>query len=117
MFHYPESKSLYFSAAFKLKEENPPSYNKAIALLKRYLKRYCVLTHLQGEADTQVHILGPNIIGRLVVEDREDATVQMALTCCLLVPGHGHDRGTRPISRQQMSRPKEKERNGESLNT
>lgn len=99
MLCYPEPKCLYFSATFTLKDENPKTYNNTIALLKRYLKRYCVLTQLQGKADTQVHILSPHIIGRLVVEDGEDATVQMALTCCLLVPGHSHDEGTRPVSR------------------
>lgn len=66
----------------------------------------CVLTKLQGKADTQVHILGPHIIGRLVVKDGVDSTVQMALTGCLLVTGHSHDKGARPVPRQQMSRPK-----------
>lgn len=63
------------------------------------------LTDVHGKIDPQVHILGPHVVGRLVVEHGEDAAEQMSLSGRLLITGHGDDWGTRAVPGDQMSGP------------
>lgn len=63
------------------------------------------LTHLHGEDDALVHILGPDVVSGLVVEDGLDAAVHVALAGGLFAAGHGHDKGAGPVPGQHVSRP------------
>lgn len=61
-----------------------------------------LLTHLQGEVDAEVDILGPDIVGRLGVQHGVDTAVQMGLTGGLATAGHSDDGGTGPVPGQQV---------------
>lgn len=63
------------------------------------------LTHIHGKVDTHVDVFCPHIIGRLGVEDRENATVQVSLTGSLGITGHSKDGGTRPVPGDQVGGP------------
>ncbi len=74
------------------------------SFLYNHHNRLC-LTNVHGKIDPQVHILGPHVIGSLVVEHGEDAAEQMSLSGRLLVTGHSDDWGTRAVPGDQMSGP------------
>lgn len=63
------------------------------------------LTHIHGKVDTHVDVLCPHVIGRLRVQDREYATVQVSLTSSLGVTGHSKDGGTGPVPGDQVGGP------------
>lgn len=71
-----------------------------------------MLTQFQGEVDALVHVLGPDVVGGLVVEDGLDAAVHVALACGHLVTGDGHDEGAGPVPGQHVSRPVGDRRDG-----
>lgn len=73
----------------------------------------CKLTHLHGEVDAHVDVLCPDVVGGLVVEDGEDAAVQVALAGGLLVTRHGHDGGAWAVPGQQVGRPATTQRWGD----
>lgn len=60
------------------------------------------LTHFHGKVDAHVHVLGPHVVGRLGVQNREDAAVQVGLASGLSVPGHSQDGSTRPVPGEQV---------------
>lgn len=62
-------------------------------------------THIHGKVDAHVHVLCPHVVGRLGVEHREDAAVQVSLAGCLGITGHGKDGGTRPVPGDQVGGP------------
>lgn len=65
------------------------------------------LTHLHGEIDAEVDVLGPDVVGGLGVQHGEDTAVKVALPGCLFVTGDSNDGGTGPVLGEQMSRPRE----------
>lgn len=69
-----------------------------------------MLTHVHGEVDAHVDVLGPHIVGGLGVQDGEDAAIQVSLASCLGVTGHGQDWGTRPVPGDQVGRPAQHKR-------
>lgn len=65
---------------------------------------WVLLTHFHGKVDAHVHVLGPNIVGWLGVEHREDAAVEVRLASGLSVPGHSQDGSARPVPGDQVGR-------------
>lgn len=61
--------------------------------------------HLHGEVDTHVDILGPDVVRGLVVEDGEDAAVEVALACRLVVTRHSDDGCAGAVPGDQLGRP------------
>lgn len=63
------------------------------------------LTHFHGKVDAHVNVLCPHVVGGLVVEDGEDAAVQVALSCGLIVTGHGNDGGAGAVPGDELGGP------------
>lgn len=63
---------------------------------------WVLLTQFHGEVDAHVHVLCPHIVGRLGVENREDAAVQVGLASGLSVPGHSQDGSARAVPGDQV---------------
>lgn len=64
-----------------------------------------ILAHIHGTVDTHVNVLGPHIVGRLGVENGEDAAVQVGLASRLSVTGHSKDGGAGPVPGDQVGGP------------
>lgn len=66
------------------------------------LEEPSLLAHFHGEVDPEVDVLGPDVVGRLVVEDGEDPAIQVCLAGGLAVTGHSNDGGAGPVPGDQV---------------
>lgn len=67
--------------------------------------RSAALTDIHAQVHTEIHILCPGIVGRLLAQHGEDAAVQVCLACCLVIAGDGDDGSPRAVPGHQVCRP------------
>lgn len=80
----------------------PPSqYNDHISLLEEASG----LANIHGQVHPEVHVLSPGLLHWVLTHHREDATVQVGLASCLVIPGHSNDGGPGAVSGHLVSRP------------
>lgn len=73
--------------------------------LTSFLEEPSSFSNIHGQVHPEVHILRPGLLHWHLTHHRENATVQVSLASCLVIPGHSNDGGTGAVSSHLVSRP------------